>query len=430
MATPYRIVLGPQDMGNFHRKTYDPITAAKVSELLQRNLESFDIIFRGARHNHIVHFLLTLYALGATPDEMDKAYDREAAYQRPRFPVDDRVVSAMADSTKLKDYLGQQPQYSNFLLFFQREIEAMEVKETLEKHLFADTEHAARMLPRVFTSIFHGYLHLGFAFEFNQPAIVAEALSMVCVNDAESTKIEPIFARSETLAGGPRQPGQKSLRRLMEEVRGDEILKRSIEGPYVRDRSKNIADNAMTQIVKYTAQYSISDEQLEGRLDEMVDTCSVLLATRPSRIPPGEPHKIDFILFHTVNTLVLMPTLVQHQWISRENAIRLMEWAGRLHLLHYVAETAPPLSTAKLDIYPSLRSWDQVIHLAINHPSDDGHLVKNIRALAWGEQVMSKNYEDARHIMHPGSWLKLANLVVDTVPYDAKASDERWLLHF
>jgi Questin oxidase-like len=119
---------------------------------------------------------------------------------------------------------------------------------------------------------------------------------------------------------------------------------------------------------------------------------------------------MNFILLHIVNTLVLMPTLVEHQWISRENAVRLIEWAGRLHLLHYVAETAPQLSAAELDTYPSVRSWDQVFDLAKHHPSDDGHLVKSIRALAWGEQVMSKKYDQAKNIMEPGTWLKLANL--------------------
>lgn len=102
---------------------------------------------------------------------------------------------------------------------------------------------------------------------------------MVYVNDAESNKIEPIFTISEKHAGGPRQQGQKTLRQLMEEVRTDEVLKQSIEGPFVRDRSKNIADNAMTQIIKYTAQYSISDDQLEERLDEMVDTCGKTLCS-------------------------------------------------------------------------------------------------------------------------------------------------------
>jgi hypothetical protein len=96
--------------------------------------------------------LLTIYALGATSEEIQRAYDREAAYQRPRFPVDEDIVKAMADKLNFKNYLGQQPQYSNFLLFFQREIESKGVRETLEEHLFGDTEHANRMLPRFFTS--------------------------------------------------------------------------------------------------------------------------------------------------------------------------------------------------------------------------------------------------------------------------------------
>lgn len=96
---------------------------------------------------------------------------------------------------------------------------------------------------------------------------------MVCVNDQESEILEPIFLHSEKLAGGAEQRGQKSLRQLMEEARADEILKAAIEGPYVRDRSKNIVKNNAAQILRYTAQYSICDDQLEKRLDEMVDTC-------------------------------------------------------------------------------------------------------------------------------------------------------------
>jgi hypothetical protein len=133
----------------------------------------------------------------------------------------------------------------------------------------------------ILLGIFHGFLHLGFAFEFNQPAIVAEALGMVCVNDAESEIIEWVFLNSEQFAGGARKRGRKTLRQLMEEARKDEILKKSIEGPYVRDRSKNVITNAAAQMMRYTAQYSLSDDQLEERIHEMVDTCGRQLITFP-----------------------------------------------------------------------------------------------------------------------------------------------------
>lgn len=51
MATPYRIVLGADDIGNFHVGSYNAAAAAKVSEVLQLNLESWDIIFSGLRHS-------------------------------------------------------------------------------------------------------------------------------------------------------------------------------------------------------------------------------------------------------------------------------------------------------------------------------------------------------------------------------------------
>lgn len=178
MATPYRISLGPQDLGNFHRQGSDPVNTSYGSALLQRNLESFDIVFRGSRHSmylerlliasltiscfkieaynsyldHIVHYLLTLYALGAKPDEMKQAFDREAAYQRPRFPIDHNVVETLSAKDSFALCLGQQQHYSNFLRFFQDEIAAKGVKRTLGEHIFADTEHATRMLPRFFTS--------------------------------------------------------------------------------------------------------------------------------------------------------------------------------------------------------------------------------------------------------------------------------------
>lgn len=102
--------------------------------------------------DHIVHAVLTILGLGATPEEIQKLYDREASYQKPRFPIDENIVKAMSDKERLKDYLDIYEQYSNFLLFFQREIEAKGVKKTLEEHLFADSEHAHRILPRVFMS--------------------------------------------------------------------------------------------------------------------------------------------------------------------------------------------------------------------------------------------------------------------------------------
>lgn len=121
--------------------------------------------------------------------------------------------------------------------------------------------------------IFHPYIHLSYALEYNQPALVAEALAMACVHEPDAKKEAPIWLESEKLAGGPLQPGKKTLREIMEEIHNNEILRASIEGPNPVDRIKNVADNAIEEMIKYGAEYSISESQLQERIDEMIDTC-------------------------------------------------------------------------------------------------------------------------------------------------------------
>ena len=100
---------------------------------------------------------------------------------------------------------------------------------------------------------------------------------MASVHDPDGEKMAPIFIESENAAGGPRQPGKKSLRQLMEEMRESETLRSSIDGKNLIDRSKNVADNAAQEMIEYGAQYSLIDDQLEGRVDEMIDTCCITI---------------------------------------------------------------------------------------------------------------------------------------------------------
>jgi hypothetical protein len=171
-----------------------------------------------------------------------------------------------------------------------------------------------------------------------------------------------------------------------------------------------------------------------------------MIATKPKPIE-NERHKIDFFLLHSVNTLAMLPTLVHHDWISPANAIRLQEWTGRCHLLNYVSQVAPRLTLEELDGYVSSRSWDEAFRYSILHPSDDGHLAKCIRSLAFGSQLLSEKSGSNGLRMKPDSWLQLANLgealgsseefrmltevpVSDTVLWEAKSSPDRWLLAF
>ncbi|KAH8654398.1 hypothetical protein BGZ61DRAFT_373557 [Ilyonectria robusta] len=271
MATPYKFVFGPQDLGTFHKGGYNEAAAKKLGELLQQNIEKWHIIYMGFRHNHIVHCLFSAYALGATAEELQVIYDREESYQAARYPVNERDVKAMADKVKFRTYVGQQPHYSSFLLFFQREIERKGVKATLEEHLFAGDDYANEFLTRFYTSIFHPYLHIGYAFEFNQPAIVAEALAMASVHDPAWATFLPFYTEAEEAAVLPKLSGEKTLRRIMVEARHNETFQKSIDGESLI-RAYNVVSNAPEESVRAASEYAVSEEQLDNVLDEMIDT--------------------------------------------------------------------------------------------------------------------------------------------------------------
>lgn len=121
------------------------------------------------------------------------------------------------------------------------------------------------------SGIFHPYLHLRYAFEFNQPAIVAEALAMAAVHDPEGEKAAAFFTKVEMLAGGPGQQGERGFHDIIEDMRQNKTLTNNIYGRGKINKAPDVADGA-PGIVKYLSQYSIPDAQLEEELDEMIDT--------------------------------------------------------------------------------------------------------------------------------------------------------------
>jgi sulfur relay (sulfurtransferase) complex TusBCD TusD component (DsrE family) len=88
MATASHVKLTPSTAGIYHTPDITSQSAKVANELLQENHDKYHIFVNtDGFHNHIAHHLLAIYALGATPDELQKAYDNNKGYQRNQFPV-------------------------------------------------------------------------------------------------------------------------------------------------------------------------------------------------------------------------------------------------------------------------------------------------------------------------------------------------------
>ena len=386
-----------------------------VNDLLQNNHDEFGMYWREvAGHNHTVHSVLSVFALGGGPEDLQRAYDDDDLHQEPFPAIDKEIVQSLSDPNRFLAGMRQLDQYGNYLVYFEREIEAKGWQVVVNKYCFSRTAVAEAMMAQLFEGAYHPIIHLGFGIEFDQPSIVAEGLAQTATHDPAN--IDAFFIRSEQLARSGSVPA-KPLRELFAEVRGDEKIRtaaRMQEGPVrVRD---GVMARAMDEISAVAAQYQVSPDNLEREAAEMI-SCAAFCAGAAQR--QGKASKIDFFYMHNVTSSIFLTLLTRQSWISLDDKVRLLEWKGRMDLVWYAASSAPELRAECVANYqPTLSKYMdwRALYKAVAMSHDDGHVAKFVRALKNGENV-AKSFEksgNASFPIHGDMWFKLAQMAYDT----------------
>ncbi|KAM3068892.1 hypothetical protein ACMFMG_004065 [Clarireedia jacksonii] len=422
MATPSKIHLTTEDTGVFKFKPQNKETAAKISELLQENHDKHHIFFNESGfHNHIAHHLLTLYALGAPADIIEKQYKKNASYQRAVVEAEDRAIVDMSSPENFEKYLGEGKYYHDYLLFFQQEMEKKGWQDVLKEYLFAGDARADNFLGRLYAGFLHPIIHLGFGVEFNQPAIIAEALAQTAVHDSWIVKY---LLDAEKAAKQSSSSSSKTLPELLDEIRADEKLSTAAhwdDGNKIRD---GLLTRAPEEMLKYASQWTVPEAELEAKTVQMIN--AVVYFTACAQNPPKQV-KFDFYFLHSVNSSIFFPTFNNLPFLTPAHKARLLEWKGRLDLALYASRRSPPLLLEEVATYVPkyLEAGDaewKGIFARLCELEEDGHAAKLGRAVAFGETV-SERYEKEDWARIKGfMWLKIGNMVVDSV----EDTGEKW----
>ena len=387
-----------------------------------------------------MHHLLSLYALGGTPDELQKQYDSNAEYQRNPQPLDESIVDELHDSAAFKKYLDNERYFRDYMVFFQREIEKKGVGEVVNEYLLKGDERANDMLGRTYAGMrmsfsfaettglsrsgfLHPIIHLGYGLEFGQPVVVAEALAQAAAHDNWTGDFLLAAEKQAKQIGKPK----KSLFKLLEETRADKKL---VESPHWQDGNKvrdGILKRAKDEMLNIAGQYVVSEDDLEARTAEMINlsgttpafnycdellTCQTAYFTCSAQRPPKKV-KMDFFLMHAINCSIFFPKFLEQSWLSPANKARLLEWKVRLDLALYVSRASPDLKMDEVRDYqpkkPKEADW-QGIFKRVNRFDDDGHANKFVRALANGERVCGRWEGERDFVVKGKDWLQMANM--------------------
>ena len=221
--------------------------------------------------------MLTLYALGASPDVIQKQYDDHKAAKRPPQPVDDAVLKDLHDYKKFHDYLGNERYYHDYLVFFEDEIDKKGYEAVINEYVLQGDERANDMFVRMHAGFLHPMIHLGFGVEFKQPAIIAEGLAQAAVHDSW---IGPFMLGAEK--AGEKTGKGKNMVDLLDEIRADEKLSEAAhwdDGNKIRD---GIMVRALNEAIEYASQWKVGTHELVEKNAEMTNAVGKLLNSSSS----------------------------------------------------------------------------------------------------------------------------------------------------
>ena len=134
--------------GLYHLPDLAADSAAKVSALLQENHEKHHVYKTDLGfHNHTAHHLLTLYALGSSPELLERHYRRNSAGQRPRKLPEGPPSPATGHRSDESKY----GTYDETVAFFEAQIEEKGVEAVIQEFVLKGDEAADDMLARLYT---------------------------------------------------------------------------------------------------------------------------------------------------------------------------------------------------------------------------------------------------------------------------------------
>ncbi|RFU32256.1 hypothetical protein B7463_g4058, partial [Scytalidium lignicola] len=415
MADGTKVVLSTQhNPGFIHVDKVHQETADLVGKLLTENDSEYNIWYNYAGlHNHTVHQLLTLYALGATPKEVQIAYDINRGSQLPkRKEIITELISKFHDPAVFKKYLGRSEYYPEYLKFFQDEVNQKGIKQTILEYLFKGDEASNDLLSRAFDGFYHGFIHIGCGIEFNQPMVVAEGLAESAIT---GSFVAPFLDKADALAA-KHGPSQATLIDLYRSIREDSVIANAI--PESDNSGVKLFDtflpNAGDKIVPYLAKFTVNSSQLQQKAAEIANANTLVMAAAQR---PDKMEAMDFFFMHSVSVSLWLRVFLGLDWLSDSIKCKLVETKGRLDLVLHGQNKTPALYPDRIFNYKPKNpadGWAEIFARARRY-REDGHGAKLIRGLKHAEDVSRKFYGLPGLELQPQYCLTVAHMVMDSI---------------
>ncbi|KAJ2357273.1 hypothetical protein GGF43_001560 [Coemansia sp. RSA 2618] len=402
----------------------DATTHREAVRLCARDFLEHHVFFndRGF-HNHLSHHLLAVYTLGAPVKRLQDIFDLNKSMLLPSHSLKSDVNIT---AENYAEYFSDDKNYSNYVDFFQRELEAAgDNWKTVACDYFFDP----RMFPLGMSGIFHPFIQVGYGLEFESKAITATGLAEACIHPLffKTMFSEDVFADICSDSSNAGDLGL-SLMQVIDKMRNDPLSSSMVYHPVAYSCTANV-DIADKLTAKYVKLWSVpaTKEAIDAKYRELLSVSALIYG---SLAKPGEKPLLHFILMHILTAAYFIPIILDCLPIERQAQLLKSFCAAALGTysvygspeLHITPEiTSEDTHRAVPDPQSDMgNAWLNVFSKAIS--SNDIHVSKVVRSL-WRASLLSASpskpmFDKDYELPPPINWLYLARLTLDTITVD------------
>lgn len=334
----------------------DPESTDVLIKCLSQNHNLWHIFFNYKRfHNHIVHHLLALWAMGAAGEVLVGTYGIDYVYQRPAFESPNHITHAT-----VYKHIGDERYYSAFLRFFTTEVLKKGFANCLEEYVFSPSANFGNegggedpmMLSCFMGGVFHPFIHAGYAAEFGLAGVAAEALAQAAVHPTSPGLVDkPWFSDySSKLSGGTR-----SALTILSLVAYDPRFAnvRSAGGVGILAGGMGQYGHVLREYLQTWKLDVESDAGIASAIEELSWMNSLVYGVGGHLSP--ETFKANFFLMHLLTSSLFLPSLLAI--LSKTSRRMLLESYFTSSLIFYIDQHRP-----KLDVPAFYKATEHVLH--------------------------------------------------------------------
>ena len=169
----------------------------------------------------------------------------------------------------------------------------------LLEHVFSGTERAEDMLVRLHGGFLHPIIHLMYGLEWEQPAIVAQALAQAAVHKDRLRSFllgaEKKGKDDEERDGSDEKKTMGWILDLLVDARADETLRTSARWGDDQKITDGVLTRAKSQMMRLAKKVKVKEDEMESRTWEMYDV-ALWMTLGSAGCMPGKMEKVDFFL--------------------------------------------------------------------------------------------------------------------------------------